>query len=780
MPTATHTRRRQSSFRPRDLRGDLDWIVVECLEKDRGRRYATASDLVSDIERHLDAQPVLARPPSTLYRAKKLVRRHGAAIAAGSLLFATMLLGIIVSMNQAIRAKRAEKLAEEGQTVQAQLREKAERGEAQAKASAEAAALNEYVADINLTQLALSEGNFGRAQQLIDKHRPAAGETDHRSFEWYYLADQCRGDPHVALPNQGGTVRCLAYSRDGTTLAVGLSDEIRLWNVRTRTRITSLPGGATSLLFLNDGRTLVSADGNSTWIVDTQTWLEVAELPGQRGPLALSRDGTQLATSGRDGVYLWDTRDWFELQRLPQVPPGPLAFSRDGRILATPGRDGITLWSLGDRAVVRVLDDSAGIFGDGEGALLVFSADGNHIVAPRNTNSARGVFVLSLWDVHTGEEIGVLPNTPGHSGAITDLGLSRRRNLLVTASLDHSVAVWDLTAQESVAQLSGHRGEVWCVAISPDGRTVASGSKDGDLRIWPTTPPEQGDTITGVLVPLAFSQDGRRLAAVDDGPQLTVFGLPDLNAERTLEVGSFAAVDGELDTLVHGRGGVAEMIDMESLQKRSLEAPAAALDFLGLSPDGSVLLTRGRLQAMHWWDLSTQPEQRVRSLRADSAVFSADSAVLAAFGLGDRVEIWDVAEHELRRGFTAPRTFGFGAALSPDGSLLALTGGLSDSENLVSLWDTATGERVGELSGHKQSVRSVAFTPDGRTLATASSDGSLKLWNIATRQELLSIRRLGTSLRHLKFSPDGQWLVGASAPNTPEPELRFLHAPRGS
>src|SRR5439155_14726963 len=75
------------------LRGDLDWIVMKCLEKDRTRRYETASALASDIQRYLESEPVLARPPSNLYRLQKLLRRHRAAFAATTAIAATLLIG---------------------------------------------------------------------------------------------------------------------------------------------------------------------------------------------------------------------------------------------------------------------------------------------------------------------------------------------------------------------------------------------------------------------------------------------------------------------------------------------------------------------------------------------------------------------------------------------------------------------------------------------------------------------------------------------------------------
>ena len=117
----------------RSLRGDLDWIVMKALEKDRARRYETANALAEDIQRHRDHQPVVAGPPSTVYRAGKFIRRHRAGLAVGAALIVVLVLGTVVSTWQAVRAKRAER----EQTRLREAAEKAQAGEASMRAEAE-------------------------------------------------------------------------------------------------------------------------------------------------------------------------------------------------------------------------------------------------------------------------------------------------------------------------------------------------------------------------------------------------------------------------------------------------------------------------------------------------------------------------------------------------------------------------------------------------------------------------------------------------------------------
>src|SRR5207302_4446937 len=91
------------------LRGDLDWIVMKCLEKDRARRYETANGLARDLQRHLDQEPVVARPPSTLYRIHKFIRRNRVTAAAVTAIATMLFLGVAVSTWQAVNARRAER-----------------------------------------------------------------------------------------------------------------------------------------------------------------------------------------------------------------------------------------------------------------------------------------------------------------------------------------------------------------------------------------------------------------------------------------------------------------------------------------------------------------------------------------------------------------------------------------------------------------------------------------------------------------------------------------------
>ena len=125
------------------IRGDLDWIVMKALEKDRARRYETANGLATDIQRHLNCEPVVARPPSRLYEFQKTVRRHKFGFAAAAAVIMTLVVGVVVSTEEAIRATRAERgqrslreAAQKAQATEAKLRLEAQRDEERAETEA--------------------------------------------------------------------------------------------------------------------------------------------------------------------------------------------------------------------------------------------------------------------------------------------------------------------------------------------------------------------------------------------------------------------------------------------------------------------------------------------------------------------------------------------------------------------------------------------------------------------------------------------------------------------
>ena len=237
------------------LRGDLDWIVMKCLEKDRKRRYDTANGLALDLQRHLKNEVVIARPPTTAYLLGRLIRRNKLAFAAGVAIAVTLVVGIAASTWQAVVATNARSAAQTAQ-VQAQSKQKEaeaqsqraeaekQRADTQARKATESQQQSRrllYASDMNLAQQSLLQNNLGKARRLLDRHRPQPGEEDLRGWEWRYLWQQTRSGALVTLAHRPARGFSVSFSPDGNRLAVGWFDgRVELWDVPNRRLLRTL------------------------------------------------------------------------------------------------------------------------------------------------------------------------------------------------------------------------------------------------------------------------------------------------------------------------------------------------------------------------------------------------------------------------------------------------------------------------------------------------------------------------------------------------------------
>ncbi|MGO8925396.1 MAG: protein kinase domain-containing protein [Limisphaerales bacterium] len=222
----TTTAKRRASEPPRLIhlvRGDLDWIVMKCLEKDRARRYETANGLAADLKRHLNNEPVVARPPSTVYRLQKAWRRNKVTFTAAAVMAGALVVGTGVSTWQAIVASRArndenqQRLAAQTERDKAQAAQKeAEQAKELATSVSIEAEHQLYAAKMNLAQQAWEQNNIGQLRQLLEETQ----DSPYRGFEWYYWQPHT----HLALQTLRGhldIVTSVAFSPDGQRIVTG-------------------------------------------------------------------------------------------------------------------------------------------------------------------------------------------------------------------------------------------------------------------------------------------------------------------------------------------------------------------------------------------------------------------------------------------------------------------------------------------------------------------------------------------------------------------------------
>lgn len=764
-----------------EVRGDLDLIVMKCLEKNRTRRFGSASELARDLELYLNGAPIMARAPSWNYRMGKFVSRNRLAVIFSGALLATLVVFVFVSFAFALRAKKAEE-------AQSALRIQAESEREQAIRSAEEANLRQYVANINLAHQAVLNGNLSNARLLLEPWASSTiGDNDLRGFEWYYLMEKCQGDSHFALPHFGCPINALSFSPEGDQLAIATRGQIDIWSVEENRITLSFPFDARWVEFSKTEKLLIASGREGVVVFDLISEVMVWEQRGRHLSCTLAPDGQTLAVSDRRGTTVWATTNWTQVNFIPGATGSP-TFSPDGQFMASESKDGVAIWPLSGETKPVLLEDSPRFFFGGQN--FRFTADGRRLVFARNSEPTQEGYVVAVYDIETGFEVGSLPrgsNQDAHTGVISSMSFASGGSTFATSSWDHSVRLWDLETGLLRRSLLGHVGEVWSVALSPDGTLVASGSKDGEVRIWPTEKGSDLSMINGPWTPLAFSPDGESILAGDEDGKLSRVSLLTGRAMETLHVSfpdfrrrrrSAISVDQQFQRIAEIRpGGIVSLKDLRENSEIVFQTNWKQVDSVLLSPDGNSLVASNRKDGLAWWNLERPKDPPFRS-PSTLVLFSGDSATLVSRN-DDFLTVFDVKTRqecqEIPFEKSAP---GSSLAVSYDGLLIAYTHGFKDYENVISLVESDSGKGIGTLQGHKQGIWSLAFSPDGQTLASAGSGGVVHLWNLATQSELLMIGRSGKARSNLLFSPDGRTLISSSLGISTKPQIQIIRGLR--
>ncbi len=744
------------------VRGDLDWIVMRCLEKDRARRYETANGVAMDIQRHLNNEPITARPPSDFYRLQKLVLRHQPAFIAGGAVTAALIVGLCGALWQWRRAERHA----QGESRQRQLTEE----------HAARTRLNLYAADVSMASQAMERGDYGLARRTLAALRPTGGEKDLRGFEWRYLWNLCRGDQLTTLGTHEWIVTCAAFSPDGTWIATGSQDgTAKVWSSARRQLITTLSGleGVWSIAFSPDGKTLMAAGAMGVHLWDTGSWKLSGTFPGKIA--ALSKSGSVLAIADSSPfawepagkISLWDYASKKKLRELDK-PGRALAFSPDGQTLAVAGPDkGVELWDPTSGQLRRTLPTQDTVWG------LNFSPDGNQLAVVGWENKP------AVWNLRTEEPPNFLKNTYlNYWSAI----FSPDGSTLITTGSDQTIRLWDAATLQAKGTLRGHDSEVWCAALSPDGALLVTGGKDQNVMLWPVKPRARREQLPNRnrTIPV-FSPDGARIVTsvyADSQPWVTLWnvadGAPITRLPRDEMVG-FSADGAQLISWAR---------NATAIEQLSLQPPATnhlALKGLGpdtgnfwpcgVSPERDILFAIDSSGVVRFWNLASGVLLGVLQGPAPPirAAVLAPRAKHLALSL-EREKVIRLIDRATGRELqlAGHRDFASGLAFSPDGAVLA-TGSV---DGTIRLWDTATGAQLAILPGHMQETTDVAFSPDGNLLASMGQRESIKFWHLPTQREVVSLDfpHAGMSLQ---FSPDGRRLAVTTDQNT----LQFFEAP---
>jgi WD40 repeat protein/serine/threonine protein kinase len=738
--TATAKRRSaETSKLMHQLQGDLDWIVMKCLEKDRTRRYETANGLATDLKRHLTNEPVVARPPSTTYRLQKAWRRNKIAFSAASAVAVALLAGLGFSTWSLLRERKAHAGEITARQTADQQRQLAEANSLTAKRR-EAEALHLlYVANMNLAQAAWEQNNVGRVRRLLDETE----SYPRRGFEWYYWQRQTHLEIKTLRGHSGG-INSVAYSSDGQRIVTGSFDgTAKLWEADSGGELLTLKGYNSviwSVAISPDGQRIVTgSDGRTATIWGTASGKVLQVLKGHTSAIlsaAFSPDGLRIVTgSGNPEDYT------------PSVDHTAKVWE------AATGKELLTLKG-----------HSNGINS------VVFSPDGQRIITGSRDQTAK------VWDATSGKELLTLK---GHTSGINSVAFSSDGQRIATGSGDWSVTtdntakVWDATSGRELLTLKGHRHNISCVAFSPDGQRIVTGSYDHTAEVWEANSGKQLFIIRGhgsAINSVAFSPDGQRIVTCSGDWRST--------GDNTARVWAASGAKDPLTLMGHshnvnsvafspdGRRIITGSYDHTAKvweansgkQLLTLIGHSNAVTSVAFSPDGQRIVTGSKDQTAKIWDAADGKYLLTLSRHSAgimSVAFSPDSQLIATASSDHTAEVWEAASGKALVTLTGHNDRIVSVAFSPDGQRI-VTGSWDAT---AKVWETATGRELLTLRGHKSNICSVAFSPDGGRIATGSCDATAKVWETAHGKELLTLTGHSDQVWAVGFSPDGQRIV---------------------
>lgn len=531
------------------------------------------------------------------------------------------------------------------------------------------------------------------------------------------LWDTLTGE-HIVLSENSDDVRALAFSPDGLTLVSGgQSGNVKLWDVSTGKSIHILSGleqQILSVVFSPDGKTVAGSALNNTivsWNVeDGKIKHEYVGHTDWVRSLAFSPDGTILVSGSSDGtIRLWDTVTGQQKKILTERTEREEKY---GTIAYSPDGN-IVAFSIYYKSKIEFLNVSSGTV---EQTIHIPEGGASEILYSPDKKTLVGMDwggTIYFWNLESGENILTIK---GHTTNVGALAFSTDGTTLASTS-GSGIALWDVETRNHKETIKGHQQSVSAsiasLAFSPNNRTVASADWNGIINLWDYTTAGHIITLKGhtdEIRSITFSSDGSMLASAGNDHTIRIW-----NAENGEEV----------QTLVEERGRAFSV---------------------AFSPDNLTLASGGFNGVIRFWNVKTG-EQKLTIPKTGnglSIAYSPNGVLLATSGM--QIKLWHTISGECIQTLDQPFNMEerlrageregfhldfFGSmveslAYSPDGKTIAGVG----ENGLIHLWDIETGKKQHTFSGHKWTVETLAFSPDGTTLASGSHDGTILLWDV--------------------------------------------------
>ncbi len=723
------------------FRGDLDTIVAKALEKDKERRYPTASAMAKDIDCYLRDEPILARPASTLYQLKKFTRRNKGLVGGLITTFVVLIIGISVSGILAYKSHQSEGVAQRAV----------------------------YKSNLSAASFAFSVGDYAQALTHLNN----VPKKFHSTWEYKHFKSRLAFDYFGwirSLGNKGKSLSDVSF-RGNHPIGIRTKEQkINLLDLKTGTIISSHSSGEKLLeLQLSDNaqQIITLSQDYLLRILDADTFDPIFEinLNEKKTKYWLDRKGTLVALTDKNGLRVFDlsTKE-LKFKRpngknLPHQHGGVVTFSHDSSKLAwVPQGDRPKSWLRRMEVVScengEVLGQSTlrstpirGLAFSDQDSVLAYSAEG----------SIQVVDLENYW-VTQRAEIEVSGAEDSYPSELKFFGEDHQR--IVVSGMDEVVRVFDLTSMKQVYAVKAV-GRVKHLRISRDGKSLAISGRGDWIQLWqwPLSSPQHVKKFVSSVSSVAFNKTGDLIVGAADPNIKFIDSISKNELARVNQKGrslslAFNISTSHLSSLYWSETRLNfhswSLLDLGDQQK------ALPYEFNSLPHFREVLgntrVRFGIYEGQHW---ASSP---------DGSLIAQSKHDESPYSLSSEVRILDSSSHEILYRIEGHEGYTCSVAISHDNLWLA-SGGLKDE--LIYIWNIKTGEKIAELKGHQGEIFSLDFSPDRTRLVSGGRDRKVRIWDTENSFELFaSLSGHDSFIYAVAFSPDGSQIISGSADKT--------------
>jgi WD40 repeat protein/serine/threonine protein kinase len=818
--SVSHFRRTDLSKLKHILRGDLDWIVMKALEKDRSRRYEAATTMANDILNYLRGQVVTARPPTTVYLITKYVKRNRRLVITLSSIAGCLLLAFIGIGWFAWKADTA--LGQKDQAIQ-MLDKSKKMAEQLAKISR--ANESEALKGKSKTEALLARSAYYLAESEWQDNRPAEAQKTlwsvpeiHRNIEWYHSAQKYENADLILYDQDTGIA---AISQNGEKIAYRSGEgTVKVWDSNTG-KVTQTISGIvvhrlSSLSIAKDGSKLISVsrDGIIQHLdIESGKETKKASLNHKiERKERLDIENSRIASWNLDKLQIWDinsgailktlklpnlhrmlggseTEKFENLQYCSDISPDftKIVFvSHWGRVVLIDAESGVItqetnlsigpVYSVcfspsGNKIVAGLPDGNIALISpatchiyktirlaEDEIEEVAFSPDGDLIAAVCSDRYNRPF--VKVVDATTGGMIKKFPHSLGHLSFSPD-----GRKILICGD---SIKFWDISNElESFSTFENSSG-IQSICYSSDGLKLATADRNSTIRVF--------DSTSGALLN-CFTEKDHKITSILFGPGSKWIAIGTTDSKcivRQVDTGEVLNVF-TLETNSNCRGTISPLgrwiltePDKNHVQLRRIFLGANTSKPEDLTGEALVIpAIDPQIGGISGW-YGKGDSQRCFS-------FNADENLLAAGNwLDSFIYIWDLDSGKQIRKINSGSNGTASMCFNPASNLFARL----DFQGTIKIWDAETWDLVSTCSTKtflKHGAFCLAFSPDGSRLAQAGHDG-LVLWDTMSGEQVLRLPWNGTDPEGVAFRPDGDQIVGFCKKG----EIRFWNVERGS